>query len=202
MKNDNQKGYFVGLDLGQSQDFTAMSVVERRVEEDGVKLVCKHLQRWPLRTSYPSIVAEVVKIINNPILRPATSRMPVMAVDATGVGAPVVDLFRNERMDCDLKPVMITGGDKETFEEGTYRVPKRELVSKVQVSLQDESLKIVPDLPDAAVLSRELEKFQVKINEHANDSYGAWREGTHDDLVLALALSLWATKFSGMGIWL
>jgi hypothetical protein len=25
-----------------------------------------------------------------------------------------------------------------------------------------------------------------------HDSYGAWREGTHDDLVLALACSLWA----------
>jgi hypothetical protein len=24
-----------------------------------------------------------------------------------------------------------------------------------------------------------------------HDSYGAWREGTHDDLVLALACALW-----------
>ena len=28
--------------------------------------------------------------------------------------------------------------------------------------------------------------------ETAHDSYGAWREGQHDDLVLALALALWA----------
>ncbi len=28
--------------------------------------------------------------------------------------------------------------------------------------------------------------------EQAHDSYGAWREGTHDDLVLAVALALWA----------
>jgi hypothetical protein len=26
------------------------------------------------------------------------------------------------------------------------------------------------------------------------DSYGAWREGTHDDLLLAVALSCWAAE--------
>ncbi len=45
----------------------------------------------------------------------------------------------------------------------------------------------------AATLTRELLAFQVKISaETAHDSYGAWREGAHDDLVLAVALALWA----------
>jgi hypothetical protein len=33
--------------------------------------------------------------------------------------------------------------------------------------------------------------FQAKITVAANDVYGAWREGQHDDLVLGLALALW-----------
>ena len=31
----------------------------------------------------------------------------------------------------------------------------------------------------------------MKIIDNANDTYGAWREGTHDDLVLAVALAVW-----------
>jgi hypothetical protein len=68
-------------------------------------------------------------------------------------------------------------------------VPKRELVSVAQVALQTGRLKIAASLAEAATLTNELMNFKVKISlETAHDSYGAWREGTHDDLVLALAL--------------
>jgi hypothetical protein len=86
---------------------------------------------------------------------------------------------------------MITGGDAVTSEGGITRVPKRELVSIVQVCLQTARLKIAPDLKEAATLTSELQNFQVKITDNAHDTYGAWREGTHDDLVLAVALALW-----------
>ena len=39
---------------------------------------------------------------------------------------------------------------------------------------------------------RELAQFKVKINiSTGHDSYEAWREGDHDDLVLAVALACW-----------
>ena len=36
-----------------------------------------------------------------------------------------------------------------------------------------------------------LEAFRVKITEAANETFGAWREGQHDDLLLAVALAAW-----------
>ena len=43
------------------------------------------------------------------------------------------------------------------------------------------------------VLVKELLNFRVKINiSTAHDSYEAWREGDHDDLVLSVALSCWS----------
>ena len=88
--------------------------------------------------------------------------------------------------------VTITGGDKGSREGGDWRVPKRELVSTVQVLLQGGRLKIAEDLPNAAVLIQELLNFRVKIELlTAHDSYGPWRERTHDDLVLATALACW-----------
>jgi hypothetical protein len=191
--------YFAGLDLGQSQDYTALAIIERTGNREAeYQYNCRHLQRWQLRTSYPSIVADTVRIMNSKELQDGDS-FPVLAVDATGVGAPVVDLFKRERMKVDLKAVQITGGVDETNENGMYRVPKRNLVSLVQVPLQQNRLKIAPGLPEAATLARELQNFQVKINDLAHDSYGAWRDGTHDDLVLAVSLALWGSSF-GPGI--
>jgi hypothetical protein len=71
-------------------------------------------------------------------------------------------------------------------------VPKRNLVSTVQVYLQGKRLKIASRLDLADTLTRELQNFQVKITDAANDTYGAWREGSHDDLVLSASLALWA----------
>ncbi len=182
--------YFIGLDLGQSADFSALAILEKQGDGQAVVFHCRHLQRWPLRTSYPSIVADTARIVSSKELRDV--RKPVLAVDATGVGAPVVDLFKRERMNVQLEPIQITGGDSVTREHGLTRVPKRDLVSAAQVALQTGRLKIAADLPEAATLTRELESFQVKINlDTAHDSYGAWREGAHDDLVLAVCLALW-----------
>jgi hypothetical protein len=53
-------------------------------------------------------------------------------------------------------------------------------------------LKVAGGLKLAPVLVEELLNFKVKINvKTAHDSYEAWREGIHDDLVLAVALACW-----------
>ena len=39
------------------------------------------------------------------------------------------------------------------------------------------------------VLKRELLDYEIRVSENANDSYGAFKVGTHDDLVTALGLS-------------
>ncbi len=66
-----EKSLFIGLDFGQAKDFTALGIIEcvRSVDaytgkDEITHLNCIHLQRWQLRTSYPSIVADVVKMIN------------------------------------------------------------------------------------------------------------------------------------------
>ncbi len=203
-----EKTLFVGLDLGQAKDYSALAIVERgstatttaksgekpdcmNTKDEVNSLHCIHLHRWQLRTPYPAIVADVVRMING--LDPArtTGGKTVLAIDATGVGAPVVDLFKREKINAILAPIQIVGGSNVSNENGMTRVPKRDLVSVVQVGLQNRKLKIAESLNLAETLSRELQNFTVKITDSANDVYGAWREGTHDDLVLAVALAVW-----------
>jgi hypothetical protein len=59
------------------------------------------------------------------------------------------------------------------------------------VLLQSGRLKIANAIPEARLLVQEMLAFRVKITANAYDAYGAWREGAHDDLVLAVALACW-----------
>ncbi len=201
-----------GLDLGQSADYTALCVVDatgtprdlevpttrysqltgqyyntvERVPDEGrpVKYEVRHLERFALGTRYPAIVDRVVELVR-------LAECAGLVVDATGVGAPVVDMLRQR----DLNPiaVVITGGDTATVDEasGTIRVPKRDLVGAVLIALQGGRFEIA-DSPEAATLVKEMVNFDRKITPAAHDTYGAWREGTHDDLILAVALACWA----------
>ncbi len=180
--------YFVGLDLGQAQDYTAITVLEKPEKKgEQPEYHVRHLERLPLGTPYPSIVEYVAKLIQTPQLKGKTH----LIVDATGIGAPVVDMFKN----AGLSPIAITitgGGSVTGSDSEGYHVPKRDLVGILQVLFQSGRLKVAEALPMAKVLIEELLNFKVKINiQTAHDSYEAWREGTHDDLVLSVALVAW-----------
>jgi hypothetical protein len=204
--------YYVGLDLGQVQDFTALAIVEKRLgnkefdasghyinvwlpnEEMTYSVV--YLERFELRTPYPRIVENVASRVR---ALPRYTRGTVdgdpstvfLAVDATGVGRPVVDLLRQDQLDVDLWPITIHGGNTVTQEDGYYHVPKRDLIAAVQVLMQQKRLKVAQALPDAQVLLQELRDYRYKLTPSAHDTYNA-REGQHDDLVLALGAAVWA----------
>lgn len=59
--------------------------------------------------------------------------------------------------------------------------------------LQNGQLKIAEGLALRDTLIKEMLNFRVKINvSTAHDSYEAWREGDHADLVLSVAMACWA----------
>jgi hypothetical protein len=185
--------YTIGLDLGQAADFSALAVLERTgpAPESGYRYelpyAVRHLQRFPLGTAYTAIVPAVAELARSEPLHGAA-----LVVDQTGVGRAVVDLFRHGGMRGRLIPVTITGGYAVTLgQEGARRVPKKELITCLQVLLQARRLKIAQTLPEAGTLVRELENYRVKVTEAANEVFGNWREGQHDDLVLAVALAAW-----------
>jgi hypothetical protein len=184
--------YFTGLDLGQAKDYTAVAVLERTTlpdpKREGRKLhhyAVRHLERLPLGTPYPDVGTRLARLFAGPPLAGS-----ILAVDYTGVGRPVLDLLRRARIPASLRAVTITGGNKATL-DGGWHVPKRELVGTLQVLLQSRRLKVAPSLPAAQTLVQELTTFQVKITPAANETFGAWREGAHDDLVLAVAIAAW-----------
>ena len=69
------------------------------------------------------------------------------------------------------------------------------VTATLQALLSSGRLKIAAELPLAEVLKRELLHFKVKITVAGNETFEAWRERDHDDLVLALALALYVGSF-------
>lgn len=216
--------YFVGVDLGQSNDYTSILVIQPNGAPEPVYNL-GHIERVPLHTRYPAIVEHVGKLVSA-LRRPRSEHIenefsaargeyyrstPIVpdvtvVVDYTGVGRPVADMMVDAKFDCDLVLVTITGGDTVTIGDGgERRVPKRDLASVIQRVLQEGRLIIPANHPMAQTLATELTGFRVKINLRGHDSYGAgddWRSAPHDDLVLGLALACWqAESWQTANVW-
>src|SRR5688572_5548084 len=155
--------YIAGLDLGQAADYTALSVAEIEHDPKTRELLysIRKLERWPLRTPYPKVIADVDALVRNPTL----ARRTTLVVDATGVGRPVVDALRAARLPVPLIPVLITGGDTTTHDHtsGMWRCPKRDLAGALAVVMQNRRLKVAPELEHAATLLKEMQTFKVTI---------------------------------------
>jgi hypothetical protein len=196
--------FFVGLDLGQSADYTALAVVQTVKEATGggnfaTSLHLRHLERYPLRTPYPDIVEKVATVVRAPELSPeeldpARRRIsrtpPKLIVDNTGVGVAVTDLLAKRGLR--FVRVTITGGDRAHRTDRAWRVPKRDLVAALEVPFHTGTLKVAEELELWPTLREELLNFRRKIDlRTAHDSYEHWRESDKDDLVLATALACW-----------
>lgn len=203
-----QSRFFLGVDLGQAHDPTAIAGVEHRRfvrvvkvpraprslfgDQDGWREIetrpslfrVGFLQRVPLGTTYPGIVAHVARLMALPVWAGNIA----LTIDRTGVGRPVSDLFRSAGIS--FAGVTIVAGDAETKDGNDWRVPKLTLISRLQALLHEGRLQIQKDLPEAPYLVRELQDFRVNFTAAGHLTFNA-REGKHDDLVLALALAAW-----------
>ena len=158
-----------------------MAVVER--EEDHRawlapefrSLRVRYLERLPLGTPYARVVLRMGELLRDPQMA-GVSRL---TVDATGVGAPVVEMLRGARLGVTVTAVTITGGAAAHGVGENWSVPKRDLMAGLVVLLEQGQLKIPRGLRESASLMRELSN---------------WGTVEHDDLVVALALACWRTK--------
>ena len=196
---ERDERYYVGLDLGYRHDYTAIAVISRtdiyHAERNAVtyerlrttEFRVRKLTRAPLYTEYPEIVRRVANMVRHP---EAYGRS-TLVVDATGVGAPVVQMFKKQRLGVTLTPVTITSGERETQEYGAWHVPKKTLLMGLQVMVQERTLRLA-----RMALSRDLIREMQQMRTCA---LKGWRSGPHDDLVLAVALAAWAARKGNAG---
>lgn len=189
--------FVLGLDLGKYADHSALAVLER-VDSFGDRdpvtfayghtwsLQVRHLQRYALGLSYPVIVDRVIDLVSRSEIRSKGT----LVVDATGLGAPVVDLFLRTRLPISLVPVVITSGDTLSVSNGRFRVPRTDILDAVHLGFQLDRLHVASTIPGAPLLFKELVNFQLRPAAGPG-SFLTPRVTEHDDLVLSVALATW-----------
>ncbi len=191
--NKNYSEVYIGIDIGQSQDPTAIVVADPELRDKEIHYLIRYIKRLPLGLPYPSIVEEIKRIYRNIPKEDSMTLDKQLWVDATGVGKPVVDLLRAgiPELYSDLHAVYITGGEAKEEIAVTQReinLPKAYLVSRLQVLISSGRVHL-PNNIEAHAMKEELINYQIRINENANPQFGALSGGSHDDLVTALGLA-------------
>ena len=190
---------YIGLDLGQRRDYTAIAIVERAFEPyhwDVSKLrqtksgkqwyIVRSLERLRLGTPYPDVVERLRQITQMPFVKDGCT----IVVDGTGVGAPVVDLIRRAGI-TGIVPVIITGGERtNTGLSGGYTsVPRSLLLTGLQVAIQENKLVVAANCREAQTLERELMELKLA---------GTKSSEIHDDMAFAVALAIWKARQAGV----
>jgi hypothetical protein len=176
--------YALGSDLGPVAEFTALAVLEQDRARP-TNIAVRHLVRFPPGTPYRAIGEAVATTV-----RDGGLGRPPIVVDLTAVGPGLLPMLREAVRPAWLDPVILTAaqGSPGKDADGIRRLPKRDLVTTLQLLLQDRRLRVAPTLPEATLLAHELTTFRAKVSLSETDAVD-WRERPADDLVLAVALA-------------
>jgi hypothetical protein len=117
-----------------------------------------------------------------------------VAIDATGLGRPVLELAQRKLRQWPTG-VIITGGSTASVTGSLWRVPKEDLVGATSVALQNRRLHAARQLPDLVTLLDELKAFSYEATT-AGTSYGNDARAGHDDMVVALMLAAYLSERS------
>ena len=180
----------IGLDVGQRVDPSALAVTEQEWRTvDGRReayYLVRHLERLPLGTPYPAVAERLRAVVAGVRQRGAGSL--TVYCDATGLGQPLVDMLK--AVGVRVTPVYFTHGDRRVEQQDrSISLGKAFLVSRMQVLLQSGCI-LLPRTPEAEALAGELLDYEIRVAQDANERYGAFKTGAHDDLVTALGLAV------------
>ena len=181
---------FVGVDLGKRENPSAIVVLERfevmpeytdvlRGAGLSRRYVVRQAERLALGTPYTEVVKRVKQVVTAVMARMPSSSCNLV-VDESGPGVPVVEMMRAAGMGCAICGYTITNGAAATGSS----VPRAEIVTRVQLMLEQEELEIAEGCRDAAAIEREMTYLQLSGKA----------SGENDDIAMGLALVCWKAR--------
>ena len=204
--------YSLGLDIGQIHDPSALAVVKKSwtVDRHGraqdVYYHCGFLHRWPLGTKYSEVIEDTKSIYNNAqfigqarINGRWRKFQPTLAVDCSGVGAPISEELVKSGNGINAYGIYIAGGETYNRAPGRrFNIPKKDLISGLVLNLQNSTLKISKGLKDAPAMLKELKSFKVKIKPSGHEVLEHAKQSDHDDLLISLSMALWILDYASV----
>lgn len=184
----------LGLDIGHEDDPAALAVLQSAGTRDGshraawVALDVGNIERG---TPYAALADNTVALARDF----TDAGYPVVTtIDATGIGAAVVEQARALAPELHIIAVTIAGGTALNHTgPGDYTVGKHRLTEVLQVALQQRGLQLATTA-GTSELRDQLAAF-VRKPRRSRNGRGVYHQheaaSGHDDLVLALELALW-----------
>lgn len=190
-----------GLDLAESEDFTALALV-KVVPRPKPEYQVVSLERFNARMRgvlnkfgpdsedyWTTVTSFLVARLGHPSVRLDSC----LALDATGIGRRVLELLlrspalRNTGVS--VWPFQIRARETKRFQrqDGLLQVSRADLLSGARLLMDQGRLRIAAGLSEADTLKREL--LLVRPNERAHEGDGPARTRAHDDLCFAVALA-------------
>jgi phage FluMu gp28-like protein len=157
---------YAGLDLGKYRDYSVLAVV--KAEDNSIKLI--HVHRFPLRTSYASVIGYVKTLCDR------WNSIRKVLVDMTGVGDYIVE-------------DMINAGITETEGVKFTQESKEKMATFLKQCMVENKLKTPYDSDLIAELN--IERFELTKDGKIKFNHP---ENTSDDRFWALALATCATR--------
>jgi hypothetical protein len=195
-----RREFFIGLDLGQRRDHTAIVVLETAdisskdrspvtfAPTVNTRRTVRHIERLPLGTPYPAVVERATRIANKLAELAPTS----LIMDATGGGIAVKEMFQNPVAKWRFAPVMIGWGHRENYTDGFWRVSKMDLVGRLQLAFDFNHFTIEPSLERTETLIEELASMRGFQRKQGRIIEAPGRN--HDDLAIALMHAWWCVE--------
>jgi hypothetical protein len=200
--------YVIGCDPASRVDFAGVVVNEPEGSGRTMIHTVRHIERmrgltYPLLAQKLKILVERLQPDERATLRRIRPAEVVIALDATGAGIPIADMFREADLRARLVEISFTSG-QETRQEGgggAYYVPKKTLIGGLGLVVETGRLVLAEGMKFADVLRREFESFTQTLSASGRSTFEA-ASGAHDDLLSALAMSVFlAEKEGGSGGW-
>jgi len=193
--------YTAGLDLGQSNDYSALIVAEHWEQDTGERsngrsrlldhFEVRLIRRWR-GEAYQAVIDAVCGLLGAPDIRECVA----LRFDATGLGRVVKEMlheaWHSDRLAHYPWGTSFTSGRLP----GDGTVPKAHLMENLEVLAQAGRLKVASTLKLAPALREELVAFRGTRTATGYRKLEA-EGGGHDDLVAALALAVWSPRRTG-----
>lgn len=195
---EGYRRYWLGVDLGQSNDFTSLVLLEDEclpVLENGQVALGKRSLAVVMAdrfrgVSYDAAVSFIVRVRNAPEIRHACK----LTIDATGLGRPVSDML--DAVDCPHYACQMTSG-QDWRRDGKYiNIGKTFLVENAAVMFTSGQLKWASDLDQKAQIEADLATFALHNTSAGNQVIVQERNASgHGDYGIALALACFSAQY-------
>jgi hypothetical protein len=195
----------IGVDLGRVYDAAAIVVIEDKLVQrpttaQPITRKIKPMDAPSMLTriygaievgrmvgvSYTEIAMRIATLVEHPRI----SRPYSLVLDTTGVGIAIWDMLCAPPYRLSPVGITSTAGKAVTESMSGYNVPKVDLMTNLEILLDQERFSWAAGMEDAETYREQMDHMKIELKKK-KETFGADDDRIHDDYPSATAVALW-----------